>query len=125
MQPYEHFTREIAAGLRGKTTAAFFDFDGTIIATHSVRDMFLERLKNGEITSQELFDLGDMVTRYLLNVSGFEEALVRNVLTMVGRAEFKRRQAPPGVKITPKAFGRDRRVPITNRFWYERPRPSK
>ena len=75
MQPYEHFTREIAAGMRGKTTGAFFDFDGTIIATHSVRDMFLERLKNGEITSQELFDLGDMVTRYLLNVSGFEDAL--------------------------------------------------
>jgi putative phosphoserine phosphatase/1-acylglycerol-3-phosphate O-acyltransferase len=65
--------------MRGKTTGAFFDFDGTIIATHSVRDMFLERLKNGEITSQELFDLGDMVTRYLLNVSGFEEALVAAV----------------------------------------------
>ena len=79
MQPYEHFTREIAAGMRGKTTGAFFDFDGTIIATHSVKDMFLERLKNGEITSQELFDLGDMVTRYLLNVSGFEEALVAAV----------------------------------------------
>ena len=65
--------------MRGKTTGAFFDFDGTIIATHSVKDMFLERLKNGEITSQELFDLGDMVTRYLLNVSGFEEALVAAV----------------------------------------------
>jgi phosphoserine phosphatase len=87
VQPYEHFTREIAAGLRGKTTAAFFDFDGTIIATHSVRDMFLERLKNGEISSQELFDLGDMVTRYLLNVSGFGDALVSAVRNLKGMPE--------------------------------------
>jgi putative phosphoserine phosphatase/1-acylglycerol-3-phosphate O-acyltransferase len=87
VEPYEHFTREIAAGLRGRTTAAFFDFDGTIIATHSVRDMFLERLKNGEISSQELFDLGDMVTRYLLNVSGFEAALASAVRNLKGMPE--------------------------------------
>jgi len=47
---------------------------------------------------------------------GFEEDLVRNVIHMVDRNEYKRRQAPPGVKITPRAFGRDRRLPITNRF---------
>ena len=35
---------------------------------------------------------------------------------MIDRAEYKRRQAAPGVKITPKAFGRDRRLPITNRY---------
>jgi NAD+ synthase (glutamine-hydrolysing) len=35
---------------------------------------------------------------------------------MVDRSEYKRRQAPPGVRITAKAFGRDRRLPITNRF---------
>ena len=35
---------------------------------------------------------------------------------MIDRAEYKRRQAAPGVKITPKAFGRDRRMPITNRY---------
>jgi len=34
----------------------------------------------------------------------------------VDRAEYKRRQAPPGIKITPKAFGRDRRLPITSRW---------
>ena len=44
------------------------------------------------------------------------EALVDEVIRMVDRAEYKRRQAPPGIKITPKAFGRDRRLPITNRF---------
>jgi putative phosphoserine phosphatase/1-acylglycerol-3-phosphate O-acyltransferase len=98
VQPYEHFTREIAAGMRGKTTGAFFDFDGTIIATHSVKDMFLERLKNGEITSQELFDLGDMVTRYLLNVSGFEEALVTAVGNLKGMPE--RELVELGEKVT-------------------------
>jgi NAD+ synthase (glutamine-hydrolysing) len=35
---------------------------------------------------------------------------------MIDRAEYKRRQAAPGIKITPKAFGRDRRLPITNRY---------
>jgi len=47
---------------------------------------------------------------------GFDQAVVRRVARMVDTSEYKRRQAPPGVKITPKAFGRDRRLPITNRF---------
>jgi NAD+ synthase (glutamine-hydrolysing) len=51
-----------------------------------------------------------------LVASGHDPALVARVVEMVDRAEYKRRQAPPGVKITPKAFGRDRRLPITNRY---------
>lgn len=47
---------------------------------------------------------------------GFKKALVKKVISMVDRNEYKRRQAPPGVKITPRAFGRDRRMPITNRY---------
>ncbi|HWO74088.1 MAG TPA: NAD+ synthase [Dehalococcoidia bacterium] len=47
---------------------------------------------------------------------GFDEATVRRVVNMVDRNEYKRRQAPPGIKITPRAFGRDRRLPITNRY---------
>ena len=47
---------------------------------------------------------------------GFDEATVRQVISMVDRNEYKRRQAPPGVKITPRAFGRDWRLPISNRF---------
>ncbi len=47
---------------------------------------------------------------------GFDESVVRRVARLVDRSEYKRRQAPPGVKITPKAFGRDRRLPITSRF---------
>ncbi|HEX6132972.1 MAG TPA: NAD+ synthase [Longimicrobiales bacterium] len=44
---------------------------------------------------------------------GHDEALVRRVIAMVDRSEYKRRQAAPGVKITPRAFGKDRRLPIT------------
>lgn len=47
---------------------------------------------------------------------GFPEDVVRRVVSMVDKNEYKRRQAPPGIKITPKAFGRDRRLPITNAF---------
>jgi NAD+ synthase len=48
--------------------------------------------------------------------TGHDEAIVRTVWRMLDRAEYKRRQAPPGVKITRRAFGRDRRYPITNAF---------
>ena len=47
---------------------------------------------------------------------GFSKALVQKIVRLVDRNEYKRRQAPPGVKITPKAFGRDRRMPLTSRF---------
>ncbi|MGK0673851.1 MAG: NAD+ synthase [Halothiobacillaceae bacterium] len=47
---------------------------------------------------------------------GFDQALVARVIRMVDLAEYKRRQAPPGVKITSRAFGRERRFPITNGF---------
>lgn len=48
--------------------------------------------------------------------SGADEAFVRRVVKMIDRNEYKRRQAPPGIKITPRAFGRDRRLPIANRY---------
>ena len=47
---------------------------------------------------------------------GFEGDVVDRVIRMTERAEYKRRQGPVGVKITPKAFGKDRRMPITNRY---------
>ncbi|MEW6440734.1 MAG: NAD+ synthase [bacterium] len=50
--------------------------------------------------------------------SGFPRDRVRDIMRRVDRNEYKRRQAPPGMKITPKAFGRDRRLPITNRYSY-------
>jgi NAD+ synthase len=51
-----------------------------------------------------------------LVTEGFDRDTVLRVWRMLDRAEYKRRQAPPGVKITRRAFGRDRRYPITNGF---------
>jgi NAD+ synthase (glutamine-hydrolysing) len=48
--------------------------------------------------------------------AGMDAGVVDEVVRMVDRSEYKRRQAAPGIRITPKAFGRDRRLPITNRF---------
>ncbi len=48
--------------------------------------------------------------------AGLGEDVVNRVVRMVDRNEYKRRQSPPGIKITPKAFGKDRRMPITNRY---------
>ena len=53
-----------------------------------------------------------------LIAAGFDEALVRRVIAMVDKAEFKRRQYPPGTKVSKRAFGKDRRLPMTSR-WQE------
>jgi len=55
-------------------------------------------------------------SREELLADGFDQAVVERALSLIDRAEYKRRQAPPGVKLHPKAFGRDRRTPITNRW---------
>ncbi len=55
-------------------------------------------------------------SREELIAEGLPAEVVDEVIGMVDRAEYKRRQAPPGIRITSKAFGRDRRLPITNRF---------
>ncbi len=55
-------------------------------------------------------------SREELTSDGFDKDVVDRAVGMIDRAEYKRRQAPPGVKLRPKAFGRDRRVPITNRW---------
>jgi NAD+ synthase (glutamine-hydrolysing) len=47
---------------------------------------------------------------------GYDRETAIDVIRMVDRAEYKRRQAPPGIRITPRAFGKDRRLPITNRY---------
>jgi NAD+ synthase (glutamine-hydrolysing) len=87
-------------------------------------------LRPGQLDTDSLPDyelLDDVLDDYVegdrgyadLLAAGFEPALVDRVLRMVDLAEFKRRQYPPGTKITFKAFGRDRRLPITN-AWRER-----
>jgi NAD+ synthase (glutamine-hydrolysing) len=67
-------------------------------------DEVLEQYVEHDRTLEELSD------------DGFDRDVVERAVSMVDRAEYKRRQAPPGVKIHPKAFGRDRRTPITNRW---------
>jgi NAD+ synthase (glutamine-hydrolysing) len=67
-------------------------------------DPILEAYVEDDLTAGELVQ------------AGYDPGLVRRVVTLVDRAEYKRRQAPPGVRVTPKAFGKDRRLPITNRY---------
>jgi NAD+ synthase (glutamine-hydrolysing) len=55
-------------------------------------------------------------SREELQQDGYDRDVVERAIGMIDRAEYKRRQAPPGVKLHPKAFGRDRRTPITNRW---------
>jgi NAD+ synthase (glutamine-hydrolysing) len=57
----------------------------------------------------------DLATTDLVD-QGFDPTVVRRVASLVDRNEYKRRQAPPGVRVSPKAFGKDRRLPITNRW---------
>ncbi len=59
---------------------------------------------------QEDKSLADLINE------GHDADLVNRIVTLVDLAEYKRRQAPPGIKITPRSFGKDRRMPITNRF---------
>jgi NAD+ synthase (glutamine-hydrolysing) len=54
--------------------------------------------------------------REQLELAGLPDEAIERVVGLVDRAEYKRRQAPPGIKITPRAFGRDRRMPITNGY---------
>jgi NAD+ synthase (glutamine-hydrolysing) len=61
----------------------------------------------------------DDVTIDQIIAMGFDRDVVIKVARLVDRSEYKRRQAAPGIKITPRDFGRDRRLPITNRFGEE------
>jgi NAD+ synthase (glutamine-hydrolysing) len=67
-------------------------------------DRVLEQYVEHDRTLEELSD------------DGFDADVVERAVAMIDRAEYKRRQAPPGVKLRPRAFGRDRRTPITNRW---------
>ncbi len=89
MEAYESFTRNIMRSARGKSTGAFFDFDGTIIASHSVKDMFIERLLAGELGGQEIFDIGAMLPKYLLKADTFEDAMAASIRNLRGMREEK------------------------------------
>ncbi len=78
--------------------------DQDSLPPYEILDAILARLIEGEAGIDELV------------AEGFERATVLRVWKLLDRAEYKRRQAPPGVKITARAFGRDRRYPMTNGF---------
>ncbi|MEO1018773.1 MAG: NAD+ synthase, partial [Pseudomonadota bacterium] len=78
--------------------------DEDSLPPYNVLDAVLHGLVEEDLSPKELVD------------AGFDTATVRRVSNLLDLAEYKRRQAPPGVKITRKAFGRDRRYPITNAF---------
>ena len=81
-----------------------------------------DQLDSDSLPPYELLDR--VLEAYVERDSGREEMIaagmpadvVDEVVRMVDRSEYKRRQAAPGIRITPRAFGRDRRLPITNRF---------
>jgi NAD+ synthase (glutamine-hydrolysing) len=78
--------------------------DSHSLPPYAVLDPILRAYVEEDRSAAEMKDLG------------FDPATVQRVVRLVDLNEYKRRQAAPGVKITPKAFGRDRRMPITNRF---------
>jgi len=78
--------------------------DDQSLPPYEILDPVLLAYVEGDLTASELVD------------AGFDEELVRQVVRLVDLAEYKRRQTPPGVRVTSKAFGRDRRMPITNRY---------
>jgi NAD+ synthase (glutamine-hydrolysing) len=78
--------------------------DTDTLPDYAVLDPILEAYVEDDRSIEEIVAMGN------------DEALVRRVVGMVDRNEYKRRQAPPGIKITTRAFGRDRRLPITNKY---------
>ena len=94
----------------------------TIIEKEPSAELKPEQLDTDTLPPYELLD--PILTAYVeedksveqIVGMGFVEAVVQRAARLVDGSEYKRRQAPPGIKITPRAFGRDRRLPITNRF---------
>ncbi|WP_298283821.1 NAD+ synthase [Acidocella sp.] len=96
--PERIITKPPSAELRPNQT------DQDSLPPYDILDAILEQLVEEERSADEIV------------AAGFERATVLRVVKLLDRAEYKRRQAPPGVKITSRAFGRDRRYPLTNGF---------
>jgi NAD+ synthase (glutamine-hydrolysing) len=96
--PQEVIDRPPTAELRAD------QLDSDSLPPYEILDPILQAYIEGDRSPEEIV------------ADGFPADVVQRVVEMVDRAEYKRRQAPPGVKITRRAFGRDRRPPITNRY---------
>ncbi len=98
MIPVEVLTKPPSAELRPDQR------DDQSLPPYEVLDPILAAYVEGDSTAADLID------------DGFDEAVVRRITRLVDLAEYKRRQSPPGVRVTSKAFGKDRRLPITNAY---------
>ena len=78
--------------------------DEDSLPPYAVLDQVLEDYVEEDLSAAEI------------EAEGFDRAVVDRVVTLVDRSEYKRRQAPPGIRVSAKAFGKDRRLPITNRW---------
>jgi len=96
--PVEVLTKPPSAELRPDQR------DDQSLPPYEVLDPLLEAYVERDMTKAELV------------AAGFDIGLVERVTRLVDLAEYKRRQSPPGVRVTPKSFGKDRRVPIVNRY---------
>jgi NAD+ synthase (glutamine-hydrolysing) len=76
--------------------------DDQSLPPYEVLDPLIEAYVDGDLTVDDLVD------------AGHDEAMVRRIARLVDLAEYKRRQSPPGIRVSQKSFGRDRRLPITN-----------
>lgn len=79
-------------------------FDQDVLPPYDILDAILERYVEKDQSMEQII------------TAGFDKQVVKKVLNMIDRNEYKRRQAPPGIKITARAFGRDRRYPITSGY---------
>ena len=96
--PESILTRAPSAELRADQT------DEDSLPPYEILDPLLEGYVEQDLGAEQLI------------AAGFDAEIVAQVIGLVDRAEYKRRQQPPGIKVTGKAFGRDRRMPITNRY---------
>ncbi len=96
--PESILTRAPSAELRADQT------DEDSLPPYEMLDPLLEGYVEQDLGAEQLI------------AAGFDAEVVAQVIGLVDRAEYKRRQQPPGIKVTGKAFGRDRRMPITNRY---------
>jgi NAD+ synthase (glutamine-hydrolysing) len=96
--PQRVITKEPTAELRPNQK------DSDSLPPYSVLDPVLERYVEQDMDGDKIAALG------------FDAGTVAKVIRLVDKSEYKRRQSPPGIKITPKSFGKDRRIPITNKY---------
>ena len=78
--------------------------DEDSLPPYDILDAILKNYVEEDRSFQEIVDLG------------YDEAIVKRVTLLLDRSEYKRKQSPPGVKITPRNFGRDRRIPLINKY---------